>query len=212
VAGALFDFDRFVQVIDWEAPEGYASLADFNAALVRHVESHPSLKVPSTDHPTYHHPALEITAELLTEPRGPLAALETLMRRGIARYLETVPREPPNGFIDHFPKRWRLTAWATRPKGWGNLVPHVHLDGYLGGVYYPLLPAVIGQAGQGEAGWFELGRPPDDLGCKAPPLARRIQPKEGRMLLFPGYMFHNTVPFTSSETRISIAFDLVAEA
>jgi hypothetical protein len=29
------------------------------------------------------------------------------------------------------------------------------------------------------------------------------------MLLFPGYFFHDTVPFTSTQTRISIAFDVV---
>ena len=42
-------------------------------------------------------------------------------------------------------------------------------------------------------------------------MVRRIQPREGRMLLFPGYFFHNTVPFASAERRISIAFDLVPE-
>ena len=31
------------------------------------------------------------------------------------------------------------------------------------------------------------------------------------MVLFPSYMFHETIPFKSSETRISIAFDIVPE-
>jgi len=211
-ARVILDFDRFVQVVDFEAPSGYASLADFNAALVRVVESHPTLKVPPADDPTYHHPALQITEELLGEEGGPIADLERMMRRAIAAYLETVPREPPHPFLANFPRRWRLTSWATRLAGEGNLVPHVHHDGYLGGVYYPLLPKIVSEPGQGEAGWFELGRPPAMLRTEAPPIVRRIQPKEGRMLLFPGYFFHNTVPFTSTERRISIAWDLVAEA
>ncbi len=209
-AAAIYDFDRFVQVHDLAGPPSYASLAAFNAALVRHVEAHPSLKVPPEDHPTYHHPALQITGELLAAPKGPMAVLEMLMRRSIAAYLASVEREPPHPFLAHFPKRWRLTSWATRLAGRGNLVPHVHLEGYMGGVYYPLLPNVVAAADQGEAGWFELGRPPAELHLKAPPRVRRIQPKEGRMLLFPGYMYHNTVPFASEERRISIAFDLVA--
>ncbi|HUI16100.1 MAG TPA: tetratricopeptide repeat protein [Alphaproteobacteria bacterium] len=209
-AAVLYDFARLVQVRDLAAPAGYASLAEFNTALVRHVEAHPSLKVPPADHPTYHHPALEITEELFAEPRGPMAAFETLVRDAIAAYRASVAPEPPHPFLAHFPREWRLTSWATRLSGWGNLVPHVHYDGYLGGVYYPLLPEIVAAEDQGEAGWFELGRPPAELNLKAAPLVRRIQPKEGRLLLFPGYMYHGTVPFTSEERRISIAFDLVA--
>ncbi|HXQ68148.1 MAG TPA: tetratricopeptide repeat protein [Alphaproteobacteria bacterium] len=211
-ARALYDFDRFVQIHDLAAPPGYSSLAAFNADLVRHVEAHPTLKVPPEEHPTYHHPALEITEELLAEPKGPMAALESLMRAAVARYLASVPPSPPHPFLARFPERWTLTAWATRLCGWGNLVPHVHFDGYLGAVYYPLLPPVVTAEDGGEAGWFELGRPPEQFRLEAAPLIRRIQPKEGRLLLFPGYMYHNTVPFTAAERRISIAFDLVALA
>jgi tetratricopeptide (TPR) repeat protein len=210
-ARALLDFDRLVQVIDFPTAPGYGSVAELNAALVRHVETHPTLKVPPADDPTYHHPALQITEELLVEPKGPMADLERLMHEAIARYLASVPRDPPHPFLAHFPKRWALRAWATRLAGQGNLVPHIHLDGYLGGVYYPLLPEVVREPGHGEAGWFELGRPPAALGAEAEPIVRRIQPLEGRMLLFPGYFFHNTVPFASAERRISIAFDLVPE-
>lgn len=210
-ASGILDFDRFVQVIDFESAPGFANLAEFNAALVRHVEAHPTLGVPPEGDPTYHHPALQITEELLVEPRGPMAALEIMIRQAIHRYLETVPSTPIHPFLVNFPKRWTLRAWATRLAGQGNLVPHIHLEGYFGGVYYPLLPKVVGESGHGEAGWFELGRPPEELGCKAPPVIRRIQPREGRMLLFPGYMYHNTIPFTSTERRISIAFDVVAE-
>jgi tetratricopeptide (TPR) repeat protein len=208
-ARAILDFDRFVQVTDLEAPAGYASLAAFNAALVEAIEADPSLKVPDKDHPTYHNDALEKTGELLLEkPKGALAALERMMRAAVARYVATVPRDPPHPFPEHIPERWLFSCWATRLRGEGHLAPHVHFDGYIGGVYYPLLPDVVA-SGRDEAGWFELGRPPERLNCKAAPVIRRIQPKLGRMLLFPGYFFHDTVPFTSTQTRISIAFDVV---
>ncbi len=205
----LLDFDRFVQIIDFTAPPpGYASLAAFNAALVAHVEGHPTLHVPPKDHPTYHNDALEITGPLLVEPKGPMAALETMMKDAVARYLETVPRHPPHPFLENFPAKWVLTSWATRLNGQGNLDPHIHFTGYLGSVYYPLLPRVVAREDQGGAGWFELGRPPERFALKAEPLARRVQPREGRLLLFPGYFFHNTIPFAATERRISIAFDV----
>ena len=102
-----------------------------------------------------------------------------------------------------------MASWATRLKGQGNLDPHIHFSGYLGGVYYPLLPEIVARQDRGGAGWFELGRPPERFACQAEPLVRRIQPREGRLLLFPGYFFHNTIPFTAGERRISIAFDLM---
>jgi tetratricopeptide (TPR) repeat protein len=206
----LLDFDRFVQIVDFtDPPPGYPSLAAFNAALVAHVEAHPTLHVPPKDHPTYHNDALEITGELLVEPKGPMAAFETMMKNAVAHYLDTVPRQPPHPFLEHFPKKWALTSWATRLNGQGNLDPHIHFSGYLGGVYYPLLPAIVARRDQGGAGWFELGRPQERFACQAAPLVRRIQPKEGRLLLFPGYFFHNTIPFAASERRISIAFDVM---
>jgi tetratricopeptide (TPR) repeat protein len=206
----LLDFDRFVRIVDFaDPPPGYDGLAAFNAALVEHVEAHPTLHVPPKDHPTYHNDALEITGELFAEPKGPMAAFETMMKSAVARYIETVPRHPSHPFLDHFPKKWVLACWATRLKGQGNLDPHIHFTGYLGGVYYPLLPAIVAREDQGGAGWFELGRPPERFACRAEPPVRRIQPKEGRLLLFPGYFFHNTIPFIAPERRISIAFDLM---
>jgi hypothetical protein len=40
-------------------------------------------------------------------------------------------------------------------------------------------------------------------------MVHRLQPREGRLLIFPGYFFHNTIPFVSTQRRISIAFDLM---
>jgi tetratricopeptide (TPR) repeat protein len=211
-AGARFliDFDRFVRISDFAAPpSGFSNLAAFNAAIVAHVERHPTLKVPPKNDPTYHNDALEVTEELFAEPRGPMAAFEVMMKSAVARYAEELPRDRPHPFPENFPKKWRLTCWATRLRGQGNLVPHIHFSGYLGGVYYPLLPEIVAREDAGAAGWFELGRPPERFACKAEPLVRRIQPKEGRLLLFPGYFFHSTIPFASAETRISVAFDVV---
>ena len=211
-ARRLLDFDRFVRVVDFTAPPpGFASLAAFNSALAAHVERHPSLHVPPREDATYHHDALQITDELLNPPQGPMVAFETMMRRAVASYVEGVPRQPPHPFPEHIPRRWRFGCWATRLAGEGNLEPHIHFTGYIGGVYYPLLPDIVRDEGAAQAGWFELGRPPDRLGCGAAPLRRRIQPKEGRLILFPGYFFHATVPFEAPETRISIAFDVMPQ-
>jgi tetratricopeptide (TPR) repeat protein len=209
-AGALIDFDRFLRIVDFKAPPpGYASLAAFNAALVAHVEAHPTLKVPPENDPKYHNDALEITGELFAPPWGPMEAFQAMMREAVLEYIDRVRHGPAHPFLEHLPKKWVFACWATRLNGQGHLDPHIHFTGYIGGVYYPLLPGIIGAEDAGGAGWFELGRPPPRFRLNAPPLTRRVQPREGRLLIFPGYFFHNTVPFVSSERRISIAFDVM---
>ena len=44
-----------------------------------------------------------------------------------------------------------------------------------------------------------------------PPLTPElyVQPKPGRLVLFPSYMWHGTVPFASSQQRLTVAFDAV---
>jgi hypothetical protein len=60
-------------------------------------------------------------------------------------------------------------------------------------------------------------------GCRRPSTSRRrtyateppldaehyIRPRPGRLVLFPSYMWHGTVPFTTAERRMTIAFDIV---
>ena len=41
-----------------------------------------------------------------------------------------------------------------------------------------------------------------------PRIERVIQPKEGRLVLFPSYMWHGTIPFSSGE-RLTAPFDVV---
>ncbi len=207
----LFDFERLVQVRHWQAPEGYADLAAFNKALVDHVLAHPTLRVPDPDHPTYHHTHLQITEELLAEPKGPIADLEKMMRQAVEDYRRDVGHDSKHPFLANFPERWRLTSWAAVLNGEGNLLPHIHLEGHLSGCYYAQIPDVIGASDSGEAGYFELGRPPEELHCLAEPRVRAYRPEPGLMLLFPSYFYHCTVPFRSDTWRISIAFDMVPE-
>jgi hypothetical protein len=36
-----------------------------------------------------------------------------------------------------------------------------------------------------------------------------VKPEPGLLVLFPSYIWHGTVPFTSEEKRLSCAFDIV---
>jgi len=215
-ADALLDFDRFVKTVRIGVPAGYQSLEEFNAALEAHVLAHPTLKTPDENHPTYHDPNLMITTEILDDDKGPVAELEEEMRKAVSAYFDELGDDPAHPFVRHKPQDYRLSAWAAVLDRQGNQHQHIHEDGYLSGCYYIRIPPEVRDqqpSGDGEiAGGFEVGRPPDEFGCRRAPKVRAIKPEPGLMVLFPAYMYHRTIPFRSDQQRICIAFDVLPES
>jgi len=70
---------------------------------------------------------------------------------------------------------------------------------------YVALPEAS-QMGEPPAGWITFGAPPPELGL-ALNACQQIEPKRGRLVLFPSTMWHSTAPFTDGE-RLVIAFDV----
>ena len=57
------------------------------------------------------------------------------------------------------------------------------------------------------AGWIRFGEPGMRIpGCHA---EHFVRPEPGMLVLFPSYMWHGTVPFSSGGTRLTAAFDVV---
>lgn len=212
-AAALFDFDRLVQGGDIEVPDGYASMAEFNAALEQHILRHPSLATPERHDLRYHHPKLKITDELLAGDTGPVGELEKAMHAAVRDYLAKLPKDSDHPFVANAPEDYKIHAWAALLDRQGNQNQHVHKDGYLSGCYYVRIPPEVVADANGDigdiAGGFEVGRPPDEFGCKRAHMIRQYKPHEGLMLLFPAFMYHKTVPFRSDTQRICIAFDVI---
>jgi hypothetical protein len=60
--------------------------------------------------------------------------------------------------------------------------------------------------GPAPAGWIRFGQPPPELGLDLPHTAQ-LEPRPGRLVLFPSTMWHATVPFEEGE-RLVVAFDV----
>jgi tetratricopeptide (TPR) repeat protein len=205
---ALLDFDRLIRMRRVTAPQGFSGLTAFNAALAEHVLAHPTLVYAPASHATRQG---KHSGELLVEPKGPVAALEGIIREAVADYRRALPVEPGHPFLANRPKRFGLNAWAVVLQAQGHQIPHNHPSAWLSGVYYVQLPDIVRGPGQGQAGWIEFGRPPQHFHGTVEPEVRAFQPEEGLMLLFPSYVYHRTVPFEGAGTRISIAFDVLPE-
>ena len=95
-------------------------------------------------------------------------------------------------------------SWSVRLRPGGHHINHIHPNGWLSSALYVALPPP-GSGGE-HAGWLALGGQDGELGVHLPPI-RQIEPKPGRLVLFPSTMLHRTLPFDSGE-RLTVAFDV----
>jgi hypothetical protein len=95
-------------------------------------------------------------------------------------------------------------SWSVRLSSQGHNVSHTHPMGWISSALYVSLPPE-GHMGPAPAGWIQFGTPPAELKLSLAP-TQQIEPRVGRLLLFPSHLWHSTVPFTEGE-RLVVAFD-----
>lgn len=201
-ARAIADLDALLDVSTLPVPEGFASIEEFNSALVQHMRGHPTLNL-STNSLSCHHG--HTSDELLVEPKGPVALLEQALYDAAHKYRhDRETSEHP--YPAMLPDEWRLSAWTTTLERQGYQHGHIHATAHLSGVYYLSLPDVVADD-TAQAGWIEFGRAPDYYQAQNQGDVRTIKPAPGLLLLFPSYLYHRTIPFDSDQPRITIAFD-----
>lgn len=151
-----------------------------------------------------------------TQTDGPLLSrIDPLIRRlrgAIVGAVETYIRRLPPPDANHpllsqrRDRRVRFAgSWSVRLRPAGRHANHVHPQGWISSALYISLPSGGGEE-CGDAGWFTLGQPQEQLGI---PLEawRKIEPQRGHLVLFPSWMWHGTVPFSEGE-RLTVAFDV----
>ncbi|MEA3015225.1 MAG: hypothetical protein QOD42_3770 [Sphingomonadales bacterium] len=136
------------------------------------------------------------------EIRGLRRAVVEAVEAHVARL---PPRDPGHPMLAPARSPIRFaSAWSVRLAGGGRHANHVHPGGWLSSALYVALPEAP-EGGPPDSGWLTLGEVGDlDLGL--PPLAR-IEPRPGRLVLFPSTMWHGTLPFERGE-RLTVAFDV----
>ena len=93
-------------------------------------------------------------------------------------------------------------SWSVRLAGQGFHSRHTHTRGWISSALYVALPKLDASP----KGWIEFGAPPPELGLDLPAYSQ-LEPKPGRLVLFPSTLWHGTIPFDDGE-RLTIAFDV----
>jgi len=202
----LNGYGSLVRVFDLKPPEGFSSMESFNAELGAYLDK----LHPRTD--AY----LEQSLLGGTQTEGMLfgaghALVEKLRARieeALAYYIADLPTNDHHPFLVRRAKGFRfIGAWSCLMRGQGRHVNHLHPEGWISSAYYVTVPEVTKDA-EAKNGWIKFGEPSLDLALKDP-IRRAVQPVPGRLVLFPSYVWHGTVPLQASSARTTIAFDAV---
>ncbi len=207
LAETILNMDQIIKRVDFNAPEGFADLDTFNTALAKHVLSHSTLTREPRNMATRHG---QQTENLGLGSKGPIAYLEEMIIDTFDDYMSTVAPNVDHYYFEQIPSLSKIDIWGTVLDRQGHQDSHMHRNAWISGVYYVQLPDVMHGPNEDRSGWIEFGRPPDEFPCKVDHVVRTFEPVEGRMFMFPSFEYHRTIPFESSEQRISIAFDLLA--
>jgi uncharacterized protein (TIGR02466 family) len=199
----LYDYDRFVYVCEPDVPFGWSSRQAFLADLRRVLEvRHKAAGLPIDQSLRA---GTQTTRSLLADQEAVLQAFLGSLREPLAQYCRRIGTGSHPLTARNAGQAQLVGCWSVRLTGGGYHVNHVHPEGWISSAFYVSVPNDL-QA-EDHQGWLQLGEPRYPVPGIAP--ERYVQPSDGRLVLFPSYLWHGTVPFESPAARLSIAFDAV---
>jgi tetratricopeptide (TPR) repeat protein len=200
----LNGYDELIAVFDLKPPAGFSSMADFNGELAAWLNRiHPRTRAP-----------LNQTLRGGSQTRGQLfgaghelvESLKARIAEAMQSYIADAGTDALHPFRRRKAKGFRFTgSWSSRLGDQGFHVNHVHPEGWISSCYYVEVPEAVQNETRRE-GWIKFGEPSFAIGLSP---RRAIQPAAGRLVLFPSYVWHGTIPFHGASPRLTIAFDAV---
>lgn len=126
---------------------------------------------------------------------------------GLSAYIDALPTDEHHPFLARRSTAIRFAgSWSVLLKDGGRHTNHFHPEGWISSAYYISLP--MAAPDDSLAGCLQFGQPTAEYGVELPP-RKVIEPVAGELVLFPSYLWHGTVPFHGSDTRLTLAFDVV---
>ncbi|HZX23206.1 MAG TPA: tetratricopeptide repeat protein [Woeseiaceae bacterium] len=204
----LNDYENLVGVYELPVPPGYANIHEFNERLAQVLDGL---------HIGKRHPAeqtlrggSQTMGDLFSRSEPEIRELVASLRQCIADYISRFPDNPEHPLFSRRSEGFDFAAsWSVRLARGGFHTMHTHPLGWISSAYYVQVPEEVSES-DAHGGGIKFGEPDIDIGEHGQ-ARRRIQPQVGRLVLFPSYMWHGTVPFESDAPRMTVAFDVVPE-
>ena len=201
----LYDYGRLVRVYELEPPSGWSSMAELNAALVQALGTRHRFAAHPLDQSLRN--GSQTARSLLTERDRAIQALLAAFAGPIESYRAEVGNEPDHPLTARNRGTAQLSGcWSVELRQDGFHVNHIHPQGWISSAYYVSVPPEV-EDSRAKSGWLKFGEP--RLPIPAVDAEHFVQPRAGRLVLFPSYMWHGTNAIRGAEPRLTVAFDVV---
>jgi uncharacterized protein (TIGR02466 family) len=201
----LYDYQAMVGVYEIETPPGWDSLEAYLADLAKALNGiHLYNEHPSSQ--SLRHGS-QTTYRLTGSDDPAIKAFFKAVDKPIRQHMAGMG-EGTDPARSRRSGNYRIEgAWSVRLNPGGFHKDHFHPEGWLSSAFYVETPDSALDTDE-KQGWIRFGQPPFKTDPELP-AEHFVRPKPGRLVLFPSYMWHGTVPFTTNERRLTIAFDAV---
>jgi tetratricopeptide (TPR) repeat protein len=202
------DYKNLVVPVQLRVPPPWTNMASFLADLTSSL---------NRLHNPHGHPLLFQSLRRGTETTQDLArttdpAIQALFRSfaaPILDYLKIIGQgSDPLRRRNH--ATWRFNgSWSVRLRTMGHHANHVHPRGWISSACYVALPDIMSDT-RTEDGVLTFAQP-SIITTPALDAEYMVRPEVGMLVLFPSYFWHGTVPFSSDQARLTVAFDAVPD-
>lgn len=201
----LCDYDRLVMITDVPPPDGSLSPADYAKEVAEALDPLHQTQAEPGDQSL--RGGTQTSGRLFDRPEPAIAKFREAVRSAAEKAVAALPDDPEHPFLRRKSEHLDFAgSWSVRLRGGGgHHVPHFHAQGWMSSAYYARLPETGAAGRERHEGWIQFGAPPETYGVDLPP-RRVVEPAPGRLVLFPSYMWHGTVPFDEGD-RLTAAFD-----
>jgi len=203
--GYYFDYDKYVRFYDLPAPKGYNSIGEFNAELQNALDDLHKFKDAPLDQSV--RGGIQTSPNLVYLKHSVLETFFEMIDMPIKEYIAEIGTAPRHPLTRRNTGEYRLhSAWSVRLSAGGYHVNHVHPEGWISSSYYVDIPENL-ETDKDKAGWISFGEPPTKTDGLGPELDLPV--KTGRLVLFPSYLWHGTIPIKEGTSRLTLPFDVV---
>jgi Putative 2OG-Fe(II) oxygenase len=204
----LVDFPKYVRVYDLHGEDGAEGVSRFNQTLAAELDALHLAKAEPIDQTI--RGGTQTTERLFDERSPAIRQLKTRFDSALSHYIGNLPDESWHPMSA--PKSLRIGytgSWSCRLAPGGYHHNHVHPLGWISSVYYARLPKPSTDP-ESREGWLKFGESNYALGPWDHP-NQLVKPVVGRLVLFPSFFWHGTIPFSDDGDRLTVAFDVAPE-
>ena len=204
----IYCYDKIIRKYTPGRPDGVDDFLEFYQSVVKLIKNHPHLQKSPKGLATQN--GSQTIGDLLTSSKHPLLqVIEHQIHLAVKNNVTALELSEKHPMVLAAPSEYRIASWAVVLDNEGYQTPHVHLDGWLSGVYYLNVPKEIEEELKGEAGYLKFGTWREGLGTNNSYKVYSLKPETGMIATFPSFLWHKTIPFKSDDNRVCIAFDII---